>query len=66
MNKRRVVRKDKETAVVRKVSLRRRVTVLDMLARLEAKAAVQDAMLAIGRDMAERAGRELGKVIVTY
>ena len=40
-----VVRKDKDAAVVRKVNLRRRVTVLDMLARLEARVAIQDAVL---------------------
>ena len=39
------VRKDKETATVRRVEMRRKMTVLDMLARLEAKAAIQDAIL---------------------
>jgi len=45
VNKKKVARKDKETAVARKVGLRRKMTVLDMLARLEARAAIQDAIL---------------------
>ena len=37
--------KDKESVLARRVDKRRRVTVLDMLARLEARVAIQDAII---------------------